>query len=133
VAGFVALRRALAGRRFDLVIDLQVALKGGLAAALVRAPVKLGFDRARARDLNWLFTTQRIPPHPRQHVQDQYFEFLAHLGVPTEPVRWDLGPWDHERGWQQGVLRPVRPAGGGPGRRHERPGSRLDGRPVGGG
>ena len=44
--------------------------------AFTRAPVKLGFDRARARDFNWLFTTHRIPPHAQQHVQDQYFEFL---------------------------------------------------------
>ena len=85
--GLRDLRRRLAGRRFDLVLDLQVALKGGLATALVPARAKLGFDRARARDLNWLFTTRRIPPHPRQHVQDQYFEFLDFLGVPVQPVR----------------------------------------------
>lgn len=82
---------------FDLVLALQVYLKAGLLTALLRSPVKLGFDRARARDLNWLFTTHRIPPHAPQHVQDQYFEFLRHLGVPPEPVVWDLGPWPHER------------------------------------
>jgi heptosyltransferase I len=36
-----------------------------------------------------------------QHVQDQYFEFLDALGVPYEPVRWDLGPWPQERAWQR--------------------------------
>jgi heptosyltransferase I len=101
VAGYRALRRALAGRRFDLALDLQVALKGGIATALVPAPVKLGFDRRRARDANWLFTTHRIPPHPRQHAQDQYFEFVAHLGVPHEPVAWHIGPRDDERPWQR--------------------------------
>jgi heptosyltransferase I len=108
---FVAVRRALAGRTFDLVLDLQVALKAGLVTAMTRAPVKLGFDRARARDFNWVFTTYRIPPGPRQHVQDQYFEFLAALGVSPEPVRWDLGPWADERPWQReffaGFERPV--------------------------
>jgi heptosyltransferase I len=63
--------------------------------------VKLGFDRARARDLNWLVTTHRIPPHAPQHVQDQYFEFLEHLGVAAAPVEWKLGPWPHERAWQR--------------------------------
>ena len=99
--GYAELRRAMRGRRFDLAIDLQVALKGGLATRLVPAPAKLGFDRARARDLNWLFTTHRIPPHPRQHAQDQYFEFLAHLGVPHEPPAWDIGPWPAERAAQR--------------------------------
>ena len=78
----------------------------------MRAPVKLGFDRARARDLNWLFTNRRIQPHAEgQHVQDQYFEFLHALGVPAEPVEWGLGPWPGERDWQRqffsGLSRPA--------------------------
>ena len=108
---FASIRSALAARPFDLVIDLQVYLKAGLVTALARAPVKLGFDRARARDANWLFTTHRIPSHPQQHVQDQYFEFLKALGVPFEPVVWALGPWAHERAWQReffaAIERPV--------------------------
>ena len=58
-------------------------------------------SRARARDMNWLFTTHKIPPHAPQHVQDQYLEFLTALGVPNEPVAWDLGPWPSERAWQR--------------------------------
>jgi heptosyltransferase I len=94
-------------QRFDLVLALQVYFKAGLITALLRAPVKLGFDRARARDLNWLVTTHRIPPHPPQHVQDQYFEFLAALGVPPEPVVWDLGPWPEEREAQRRFFAPL--------------------------
>jgi heptosyltransferase I len=100
-AAFADIRRQLAAREFDLVIDLQVYFKAGIVTKFTRAPVKLGFDHARARDMNWLFTTHRIPPHPQQHVQDQYFEFLTALNVPHEPVVWDLGPWDGERPWQR--------------------------------
>ncbi len=101
VGAFSEIRRALAAREFDLVINLQVYFKAGIVTAFTRAPVKLGFDRARARDFNWLFTTHRIPPHEPQHVQDQYFEFLTALSVPHEPVEWDLGPWPLERPWQR--------------------------------
>ena len=94
---FLDMRRELAQRRFDLVIDLQVYLKAGLITALTRAPIKLGFDRVRARDFNWLFTSERIPPRGQRHVQDQYFEFLDYLGVPYEPVTWDIGPREDER------------------------------------
>lgn len=100
--GFLDIRRALRGRRFDLVINLQVYFKAGIITSFTNAPVKLGFDRARARDLNWLFTTDKIAPHPMQHVQDQYFEFCDWLGVPHEPVEWGLGPWGSERAWQRG-------------------------------
>ena len=110
---FPAVRRQLAQREFDVVLALQVYLKAGIVTSFTRAPVKLGFDRPRARDLNWLFTTDRIPAREGQHVQDQYFEFLDALHVPHEPVVWDLGPWPHERAWQRTFYdrfdRPVAP------------------------
>jgi len=101
LAAFADVARELSKRRFDLVINLQVYLKAGIVTALTHAPVKLGFDRARARDFNWLFTNRKIPASPVQHVQDQYVEFLAPLGVSSEPLEWDLGPWPGEREWQR--------------------------------
>ncbi len=103
---YPAVRRALASRQFDVVLALQVYFKAGIVTSFTHAPVKLGFDRTRARDLNWLFTTDRIPPRDGQHVQDQYFEFLEALDIPHEPVRWDLGPWDQERAWQRSFFAP---------------------------
>ena len=76
--------------RFDLLLALQVYAKAGILTALTPAEVKLGFDRRRARDLNWLVTNDRIPARPTQHVQDQYFEFLDYLGVDPEPVEWGV-------------------------------------------
>jgi heptosyltransferase I len=93
---FASIRRELRNRQFDVVLSLQVYFKAGVITGFTNAPVKLGFDRARARDFNWLFTTHRIPSRPSQHVQDQYFEFLEVLGVPYEPVTWNLGPWPLE-------------------------------------
>lgn len=109
---FADIRRQMRTREFDLVLDLQVYFKAGVVTSFVHAPVKLGFDRERARDANWLFTTHRIPAHPvGQHVQDQYFEFLTALGIAGEPVEWNLGPWPDERAWQQeffaGIDRPA--------------------------
>lgn len=101
IRAFTDIRRTLATRAFDLVINLQVYFKAGIVTAFANAPVKLGFDHARARDLNWLFTNRKIPPHPNQHVQEQYFEFLRELGVPHEPVDWHLGPWHDEKPWQR--------------------------------
>ena len=98
---FTEVRQTLAQRQFDLVLNFQVYFKAGIVTSFTRAPMKLGFDRARARDLNWLFTTHRIPPHQPQHVQDQYLEFLTAIGVPSEPVTWDIGPWPNELPWQR--------------------------------
>jgi len=103
---FRDVRKAARGRRFDLVIALQVYFKAGLVTAMLRSPRKLGFDRARARDANWLFTTERIPPRGQRHVQDQYLEFLEHLGVPPL-LEWRLGPTEEERARYADALPPA--------------------------
>ena len=101
LAAFTDIRAKLSERPFDLVIALQVYFKAGLVTSFTKAPIKLGFDRERARDFNWLFTNRRIPAREPQHVQDQYFEFLRELGISSEPLVWNLGPWENERAWQR--------------------------------
>jgi len=104
-------RRDMKNRRFDLLIGLQVYLKAGLITALTPARIKLGFDRRRARDAQWLFTNRRIPARGQRHVQDQYFEFLEYLGIDPEPVSWDLRFSEEERAAQaeffEGLGRPA--------------------------
>ena len=107
IASYRELRRALKGRRFDLAINLQVYFKAGLITALAPAKVKLGFDRRRARDMNWLFTTHRIPRHAPDHVQDQYFEFIEHLGIDPHPVEWRLGITPEEKAAQRDFFAPL--------------------------
>ena len=88
--GFAEVAREMRERDFDLLLALQVYFKAGILTHLAPAKVKLGFDRRRARDMNWLFTTHRITPHPYQHIQDQYLEFLAYLGVSAEPLTYEI-------------------------------------------
>ena len=96
VSAFLDFRKSVSDMDFDLVVDLQVYLKAGLLTAILPAARKLGFDRPRARDMNWLFTNERIRRHAPQHVQDQYIEFLRHLGVPPV-MEWDFFFSDDER------------------------------------
>jgi heptosyltransferase I len=90
LAGLGALRRRLRDRRFDVLLHMQLALRASLAAHCVPAAVKVGFDRARARELQWLFTNARIAPRAREHVLDSLFGFPAALGVRERLLRWDL-------------------------------------------
>jgi heptosyltransferase I len=90
VAAYRAVRAALRARPVDLLLHMQFAWRASLIAALVRAPVKLGFDRERALDLQWLFTTHRIEPVAREHVMDALFGFARRLGVQQREYRWDI-------------------------------------------
>ncbi len=85
-----ALRRALRGRRFDVLLHLQVSLRASLLSTAIPARVKLGFDRQRAREGQWLFTNARIKPRAHEHVQDSFLGFLWALGVDPGPLQWDL-------------------------------------------
>lgn len=90
LASLAAARRQLRGRHFDVLLHMQLAVRASLLALSVPATVKLGFDRARARELQWLFTNSRIAPRAREHVLDSFFGFPAALGVAERLLRWDL-------------------------------------------
>ena len=104
-----ALREQLRGRRFDVLLHMQLALRASLVARSVPATVKLGFDRARARDLQWLFTNARIAPRAREHVLDSFFGFLAALGIKDRQVRWDIPLPESARAYAERLIPDKRP------------------------
>src|SRR3984893_4234343 len=85
-----AVSRELAGRSFDVLLHMQVALRASLIALRVRAALKLGFDRARARELQWLFSNARIAARSAEHVLDSFFGFPTALGIKERILRWDI-------------------------------------------
>ena len=87
---YFRLRGALKGRRFDVLLHMQLALRASLLSSLVRAPIKIGFDRERARELQWLFTTHRIVPRAREHVLDSFYGFAELLGAHDRVMQWDI-------------------------------------------
>ena len=90
LGGLIALRRRLAGRRFDLLLHLQSSLRASMVASVIPARIKLGFDRPRSRELQWLFTNARIATGGREHVLDGFRGFARALGVEDFRLQWDL-------------------------------------------
>jgi heptosyltransferase I len=89
-AGLSDLRRVLAGRRFDLLLHMHASMRANLASLAVRAETRLGFDRERASDLQWLFTNRQIEAKDRQHVMDGLFGFAEALGVSERRMEWNI-------------------------------------------
>jgi heptosyltransferase I len=90
LAAYTALRRQLQGRRFDVLLHMQLSLRASVASLFVKARLKLGFDRERAKDLQWLFTDADIRPEStRQHVLDSFLEFPKRLGLHPR-IEWNL-------------------------------------------
>jgi len=88
--GYREVRRHLQGRRFDVLLHMQMSLRASLLSLMVKSPLKLGFDRQRAKDLQWLFSNARIAFQPRQHVIDSFFGFAEALGISERQLRWDI-------------------------------------------
>jgi heptosyltransferase I len=104
------LRRTLKGRSFDLLLHMHPSMRASIASLCVRAPVRLGLDRARAKDWQWLFTNRRIPPRERRHVMDVWFEFAEALGLHTRVLRWDIPLSDEDRAYAAAQIDGARPA-----------------------
>ena len=97
-AGVRALRRQLAGRRFDALLQMQLALRANLLSPLVRADVRIGYDRARSKELHGLFVNQRIAAGG-QHVLDVLGRFAEPLGLQQDRVEWNLPIPDVAHAW----------------------------------
>ncbi|MDZ7641597.1 MAG: glycosyltransferase family 9 protein [Desulfurivibrio sp.] len=84
------LRAAEGGRVHDLILQMQASLRASLIATGLQGRRRIGFDRTRAVNGQWLFTNERIAARPRQHVLDGFFGFLAQAGLPTRELVWDI-------------------------------------------
>ncbi|MBT8041000.1 MAG: glycosyltransferase family 9 protein [Xanthomonadales bacterium] len=93
------LHEMLRRRRFDVLLHMQVAARANLLSCLVRAPIRVGWDRARSRDMHHRFIRETVSAVPRQHQVQGYLEFARALGVPVRAPRWDLPIEDEARAW----------------------------------
>ena len=80
-ASLASVRASLAGRRFDVLLLAQVALRANLLSLLVRARRRIGFDRARSREGHSLFVNERIPAEAGQHQALALHSFAEILGA----------------------------------------------------
>jgi heptosyltransferase I len=89
-AAVSALREQLRDRRFGVLLHMQVAARANLLSRLIRAPLRLGWNRARSRDFHHWFTRQQVSDVPFQHQVQGFLEFPRALGLKVETPRWDL-------------------------------------------
>jgi len=99
IPGYRAVREALAGRRFDALLHMQVALRANLLSLAVSTDRRICYDKARSKDGHGLFVNERIPARSGEHVLDAIGSFAEPLGLKQTEVRWDI-PIPHDaREW----------------------------------
>lgn len=93
--GIVTLWSQLCHKRFDVLLNLQTALRASILSLGIRATRKIGFNRDRAREGQWLFTNEQVAQTDSPHVLDGQMMFAKALGVKDLSPKWQL-PIDAE-------------------------------------
>jgi len=98
-AGMRTVHEAVRGRRFDALLQMQVAMRSNLLSLGIRADRRIGYDAARAKDLHSLVINERIPARTGEHVLDAIGSFCEPLGLKQTEVRWDIPVPDEAHAW----------------------------------
>ena len=101
VAGMRALRDTFPPGRFEALLQMQVAFRANVLSAFVPARRRIGYDKARSKDLHGLFINERIPDRPGIHVLDAIGSFCEPLGIAQTAVSWDLAVPQAAVDWAQ--------------------------------
>jgi heptosyltransferase I len=98
-AGMRAVHAALRGQRFDALLQMQVAMRSNLLSLGIKADRRIGYDRARAKDLHGLVINERIPARSGEHVLDAIGSFCEPLGLKQTEVNWNIPIPEAARIW----------------------------------
>jgi heptosyltransferase I len=101
--GLKQLRATLSGRRFDALLQMQLALRANVLSTLVRADRRIGYDAARSKEGHGLVVNERIAPGGH-HVLDAFAQFAAALGCPQDRVEWRMPVPDEAHAWAEEQL-----------------------------
>ncbi|MDN6319341.1 MAG: glycosyltransferase family 9 protein [Marinobacter sp.] len=94
---YLELFKRLKGRKFDALLHMQVAFRANLVSACTPAKIRVGYDKARSKDLHSLFINRRIAPAQQQHVRDCLASFLQPLGLEPAAPKWDIPVSESDR------------------------------------
>ncbi|QDO81988.1 glycosyltransferase family 9 protein [Shewanella psychropiezotolerans] len=87
---YFKLRRDLVGKKFDVLLHMQVALRATIASLAISAKVRIGFDRARAKEGQWLVTNKSVEPLATPHVLEGFMGFAKAIGVTDLTPSWEI-------------------------------------------
>jgi len=89
-AAYKQLKAQFKGRKFDVLLHMQVALRANLVARCIPAKIKIGFDWARSKELHSLVINKRIAAEPQAHVLEGFREFAKAIGVSDYQPTWQM-------------------------------------------
>ena len=90
LGAYRAVKEQLADRRFDIALCMHASMRANWLVRLLPTPHKVGFDKVRARDFQWLFTNHRVPAATHEHAIEAMMGFARFIGAGETTLRWDI-------------------------------------------
>lgn len=103
LADYRGFYRTFKDHHFDVVLAMQANLRINLLYPALHSPVKIGFDRIRAREGQWLFCNQHIP-FKDNHLVDSFLSFVETLTGKPAIATWDLPVDESDLQWAREQL-----------------------------
>ena len=98
------LHHQLKNKKFDVLLHMQMSFRSSIINLLIKSKIKVGFDRKRAKDGQWLFTNKKIKYIPKQHVMDSLFGFIEAIGIIDKKYVWDIPIPEHTQSSAEKLL-----------------------------
>jgi heptosyltransferase I len=90
VSAYYELWKSLTAQRFDILLHMQVAARANIASWLIKADIKIGWDKNRSRDLHWLFINKCVAAEHQQHQLQGFLSFARRLRLPAKKPDWKI-------------------------------------------
>jgi len=109
IAEYWRLFSILRNCQFDVLLHMQLSLRANLIAAMVKAPIKIGFDKERSKEAHTLVINRSIAHVPQQHVLEALLSFLQPLNITVDKVDYKMPISATAMDVAKGLIPPGRP------------------------
>jgi heptosyltransferase I len=94
--GYWKFYQRMKARSFDVLLCAQASFRAHFLYPLIRAPIKIGFNKNEARDSHGWFVNRHLSG-TREHLLDSFLGFALALGVSKPVIEWRLPITDADR------------------------------------
>ena len=102
--GYSDFRAHMKGQSFNILLNMQANWRANSVSFFIPAKIKLGFDRKRAKQCQWIFTNYKIQPQTKAHLVDDFMGFTQALGLTVSEPVWDIPIPESDEQWAHETL-----------------------------
>ncbi|MEH8026478.1 glycosyltransferase family 9 protein [Gallibacterium anatis] len=88
--GVFALWKRLRSRKFDALLDMQVAIRASILSLGIKAKYRVGFNAQRTKEGQKWFINHQVGAAKGYHVLDGFLSFAEYIGVPITAPHWQF-------------------------------------------